>query len=69
MVERVKIDILEGSIRTPEGFRSVSGTYRSTKGVTGTPQGKIWDIWARGGRLTSPQGASTPSTREEAELD
>ena len=35
--QEVKIDILEGSIRTPEGFRSVSGTYRITVGVTGTP--------------------------------
>ena len=35
----VKIDILEGSIRKPEGFRSVSCTYRSTGGVTGTPPG------------------------------
>ena len=61
----VKIDILEGSIRTPEGFLSVSGTYRSTGGVTGTPRGKIWAI---GGRLTSPQGAGAPPTREEAEL-
>ena len=68
MVERVKIDILEGSIRTPEGFRSVSGTYRSTSGVTGTPRGKIWAIWAIIGRLTCPQGAGAPPTREEAEL-
>ena len=29
----VKIDILEGSIRTPEGFLSVLGTYRSTRGL------------------------------------
>ena len=33
----VKIDILEGSIRIPEGFQSVSGTYWSTEGVIGTP--------------------------------
>ena len=65
----VNIDILEGSIRTPEGFWSVSGTYRSTGGVTGTPRGKIWAIWAIGGRQTSPQGAAAPPTREEDELD
>ena len=61
--------MLEGSIWTPEGFRGISDTYRSTGGVTGTPRGKIWDIWAIGGRLTSPQVAGAPPTREEAELD
>ena len=52
--------MLEGIIRTPEGFRSVSGTYRSNGGVTGTPRGKIWALWAIGGRLTSPQGVGAP---------
>ena len=38
MVERLKLDILEGGIRTSEGFRSVLGTNRSTGGVFGTPR-------------------------------
>ena len=48
---------MEGSIQTPEGFWSVSGTYRSTGGVTGTPREKIWAI---GGKLTNPQGLVRP---------
>ena len=35
----VKIDILDDYGRTPEVFREVSGIYRSTVGVTGTPRG------------------------------
>ena len=34
----INIDILDDSIRTPEVFRNVSGIYRSTGGVTGTPR-------------------------------
>ena len=40
----MKIDILDDSIRTPEVFRSVSGTYRSSGGVIGTrPPGEDMD--------------------------
>ena len=41
-------------------FQKVPGTYRSTGGVTGTRRGKIWAMWAIGGRHTSPQGGGTP---------
>ena len=33
----IKIDILEGYIRTPEGFRSVSGIFWSTGRLPETP--------------------------------
>ena len=36
----IKIDILEGYIRTPEGFRSVSSIFRST-GRLPEPPGKV----------------------------
>ena len=48
---------------------SDSGIFPEYREVTGTPWGKIWALWAIGGRLTSPQGAGAPPTREEAELD
>ena len=48
---------------------SDSGIFPEYREVTGTPRGKIWALWAIGGRLTSPQGAGAPPTREEAELD
>ena len=35
----IKIDILEAYIWISESFRVKSGFYRSTGGVTGTPQG------------------------------
>ena len=47
---------------------SDSGIFLEYREVTGTPRGKIWALWAIGGRLTSPQGAGAPPTREEAEL-
>ena len=34
----IKIDILEGYIRTPEGFRSVSDIFRSTGRLPEHPQ-------------------------------
>ena len=46
-----------------------SGIFPEYQEVNGTPRGKIWALWAIGGRLTSPQGAGAPPTREEAELD
>ena len=58
--QEVKIDILDDGIRTPEVIRNVSGTYRSTGGVTGTPGGNIWATWAMGGEHTSPQGVAHP---------
>ena len=48
---------------------SDSGIFPEYREVTGTPRGKIWALWAIGGKLTSPQGAGAPPTREEAELD
>ena len=35
----VKIDILEGYIRTPEGFRGLPDKYRSTEGYRNHPRG------------------------------
>ena len=35
----IEIDILEGYIRTPEWFRSVSGIFRSTGGLQEPPGG------------------------------
>ena len=48
---------------------SDSGNFPEYREVTGTSRGKIWALWAIGGRLTSPQGAGAPPTSEEAELD
>ena len=45
-------------------FQSVSGIYRSIGGVTGTPGGKIWAIWAIGGEHTSLQGVPPPPRKE-----
>ena len=36
---RMKIDILEGYIRTPEWFQSDSGVFRITGRVAGSPDG------------------------------
>ena len=35
----VKIDILDDYVWTPEGFREVSGIYRSTGGLLEPPRG------------------------------
>ena len=48
---------------------SDSGIFSGVPEVTGILGGKIWALWAIGGRLTSPQGAGAPPIREEAELD
>ena len=37
----IKIDILDGYIRTPKMFRRSFGENRSAGGVTGTPRGSI----------------------------
>ena len=46
----IKIDILDGYIRTPEVFRVKSGFYRNTGRVTGTPPGAIWAIVGLSGK-------------------
>ena len=65
----IKINILEAYVWTSEWFRVVQAFFSEYREVTGTPREKLWALWAIGGRLTSPQGAGTPPTREEAELD
>ena len=66
--QEIKIDILDGYIRTPEVFRVIS-EKTGVPEVTGTPPGKVgpsWDIGLRGG---CPHGAAAPPPYRESELD
>ena len=56
----VKIDILEGSIRTPEGFRSVWGTYRVTGRGSGHPPGNYMGLMGQEGYRPAPRGLVRP---------
>ena len=57
----IKIDILECCVWTSEWFRVSSGIYRSTRGVTGTPQGVYGSYWALvGERRRQPRWGRPP---------
>ena len=64
----IKIDILDGYIRTPEVFRVISEKTGETEGYR-NPPGKYWALLGfRGERGQQPRRWRAPS-HEESELD
>jgi hypothetical protein len=60
----VKIDILEGYIRTPEWFRSNSGIFRSTEGLPEPPAEVLGQHGPKGERGKPAGVAAQPPPRE-----
>ena len=64
----IKIDILDGYIRTPEVFQVISEKTGVTEGLP-EPPGKYWAlVGLRGERRQQPRRWRAPS-HEESELD